>query len=108
MIPTFGKGLKFFTQVAIIPIGSDGDTTTDGGIKLTGVLLPLLEGVVLEELLVEIPTDLGNNDLLGVRGVLNGYAILLKPRLKLLAGAPTTKELLEGVEIDREVPVSAG
>ena len=71
------------------------------------MFLPLLERVVLEELLIELPANLRDNDLFGVCRVLNWNPPLLQPGFEFLRGALPAQELLEGVEIDREVPVSA-
>ena len=106
MIPLLGKCLKFLSQVAVVAVGPDRDPAANGGVEIPGILLPLLEGVVLEELLIEFPADLGDNDLLGVGGVVDRDALGGQPSLELFAGALTAKELLEGVEIDWEVPVA--
>jgi hypothetical protein len=85
MIPLLGKGLEILAKVAIIPIRPNWDPSADGGIEFLGIFFPLLEGIVLEELLVEFPTDLGDDDLLGVGGTLNGNPLGCQPCLELLA-----------------------
>ena len=106
VVAFLGECLKFLSQVAVVAVGTDRDASADGGIQILGMPLPLLEGVVLEELFVELPANLGNDDLLGIGGVFDGDALGGKPCLKLIAGALAAKELLEGVEVDREVPVA--
>jgi len=86
---------------------TDRDAPADGGIEILGILFPLLERVVLEELLIKLPADLRDNDLLGVGGVFDGHPLGGQPCLEFLAGAFASKVLFEGVEIDRKVPIAA-
>ena len=107
MVALFGNGLKVFPEVTVVAVGSNRYAATDGSVEILGVFLPLLEGVVLKELLVELPANLGNDDFLGVSGMLNGDSLGFQPGLELFTRALAAKELLEGVEINREVPVAA-
>lgn len=100
------EGLEVLSEVAVVPIGTDRNTSADGCIEIPGILFPLLESVVFEKLFVELPADLGDDDLLGVGRVLYGDALGGKPRLELLAGTFPAEVLLEGVEVDREFPIA--
>ena len=56
----------------------------------------MLEGVVLEELFIELAADLREDDFFGIRGMLDGYALFGKP----------CSHFLGSVEVEREVPVA--
>ena len=106
MVALFGQGLEFLPEITVIPVGADRNASANGGIELTRMFFPLLERVVLEELLVQLPANLRDDNFFGVCRVLNRNPLLLQPGFEFLSGALPAQELLEGVEIDREVPVS--
>ena len=66
----------------------------------------MLEGVVLEELFVELPADLREDDFFGIRWILDGHALFGKPCSHFLGSGRAAEELLESVEVDREVPIA--
>jgi hypothetical protein len=106
MVALFGQGLEFLPEITVIPVGADRNASANGGIELTRMFFPLLERVVLEELLVQLPANLRDDDFLGVCRVLNWNPLLSSQDSNSSRGALPAQELLEGVEIDREVPVS--
>ena len=101
-----GQCLEFLAQVAVVAVGADGDAAADAGVEVLGMALPLFQGVALEEFFIQLPADLGNDDLLGVGGVFDRHPLFREPGLHLLAGGFPADELLEGVEVDGEFPVS--
>ena len=101
-----GEGLKFFGEITVVAVGADGDAPAGAGVEFARVAFPLLEGVVLEEEPVELVADLGDDDFLGVLRDGDGDAPCGEGVLHLLAGGGATEELLEGVEVDGELPVT--
>ena len=102
-----GDGLEFLAQVTVVAIGPDGDASADRRIEILRMTPPLLESVAFEKLLIELPTDLTDNHFLGVGRVVDGNAFFGQPRFHFLRGGGTPEELLEGVEVDRKVPITA-
>ncbi len=100
------NGLEILPQVAVVAIGANGDASADGCIKILGVAPPLLECVSFEKFFVELPSDLANDNFFGVRWIFHGDAVLGDPRLHFLRGGCTPEELLEGVEINRKIPIT--
>ena len=54
-------GLKAIQEVAVVGIGSSGNTGSHRSIKLRWIKSPLLAGVAFEEHSIELSTDLRNN-----------------------------------------------
>ena len=102
----FGECLEFLAQVAIVAVGANRNATAHRGIQVLGMALPLLERVALEKLLIQFPAHLADDHFLGIRGVFDRHALGFDPLLHLLRGGRTTKDLLEGVQIDRKVPIA--
>ena len=99
--------LEFVGQIAIVAIRADRDAATDAGVEILRIELPLFARVVLKEHLVEPLPDLRDDRLLGVARTLDRLAPRREGRLHFLGGGGTSDELLKGVEIDRELPVTA-
>jgi hypothetical protein len=69
-----GEGLERLVEVSVVAGGADRDAGANGRVQVARVALPLLERVALEEALVEIAADLGQNDFLRVAGGCKGDA----------------------------------
>lgn len=91
----------------MIPIGANRDAATAARVEITRVSLPLFLGASLEELLIEFPTNLRNHDLFRVLRMLDRNPVGHQPGLHFLAGGGVPDELLERMEIDREMPQPA-
>jgi hypothetical protein len=98
--------LEFLAQVAVVAVGADRNASADRSIEILRMTPPLLERVAFEKLLIELPADLTDNHFLGVGRGFDGNAFLGEPRFHFLRGGGTPEKLLEGVKVDREVPVA--
>ena len=98
--------LELFPKVTVVAVRADGNAGANRGIQLRGALAPLLLRVALEEEFIEFPTDLRDDDFLGVGGVRDRDADFFQVGLELLLGGLATDELLVGVQIDGKPPVA--
>ena len=103
-VATLGERLEFLGEVAVVPIGADGDASTNGTIKVARMAFPLFEGIIFKKLLVELGADLGNNDFFGVFWMLEGDFPLFEGGGHFFGGGGTAEELFKGIEIDGELP----
>ena len=101
----FGQGLEFFPEVAVVPVGADGNTPADGGIQLLRVPLPLLERIAFEKFLIQFPAYLAEDDLFRVGGIFDRHALGFQPCFHFLRGGGAPDDLLEGVQVDWEIPI---
>src|SRR4051812_27095766 len=97
-------------KITVVAVGPNRDASANTRIKLARVAFPLLESVVLEKELVEPPANLGNDHFLTVARRLDRNAPLRERGFHFRRRARTcgsVQELFEGIEIDRELPVTS-
>ena len=93
-------------KVAVVTVGADGDAAAYAGAELTGVAFPLLKRIALEEHLIPLQTDLGEDGLFGIGDGLEINPLLGQPGFHLFGSGGTPDVLLEGLKIDGEAPVA--
>ena len=107
-VAVLGERLEFFGEIAVVAIRADGDAAADAGVEVARVAPPLLARVVLEEHLVELRCRPGRGSLprsFSARRWGRAIAASVAAISSLVEGRPS--DLLEGVEVDGELPVAA-
>ena len=102
-----GQRLEFFTQIMIITRGPHGDAGADRRIEVSGMAIPLLQGVAFEKKFVEGRADIGEDYFLAICRVFAGDAFLGQPRGEFSLGGRLADELFVGAEVDRKGPIAA-
>ncbi len=88
----------------VVAVGADRDTSANAWIEILGVALPLLTCVVFEEHFVQLPAHLRDDHFLGILRAVDLNAPLRELRFHFFAVRWPADQLLERVEIDREMP----
>ena len=107
VVAMFGQALVLIVEVAVVAIGPDGDAIANRGTQLSGVALPLLESIALEEHLIPLASNLAQDGLFGIGDGLEIDPLLGQPGFHFPSGRLTPNILLESLEIDREAPVTS-
>src|SRR4030095_7864869 len=102
-----GQRLEFFRKIPVIASCAARNAPTDARVQVPRVAPPLFACVVLKEHFIEPLADLAEDDFLGVFWLRNRNPPFCQSLLHLFAAGRAANELLKGVEIDRELPVSA-
>ncbi len=101
--------LERVAEVAVVAVGTRGDTRRHRLVELRGVDAPLLARIAAEELLIELAANGADHHILGGLDLVHDLAALGEELLELLGREVETIELVDGVEVDgdgKKLPVN--